>query len=108
MKLIFCKSCWDVVKLDKEKRTCKCGAIEGYYNEDGHTACVSENAISLAIGNDSLIQAIAQMEFYKPHMQDRDKHFYIENSRIEYCWVRPNCGNGNPRTVLIKDEKKDS
>jgi hypothetical protein len=33
MKLIFCKECQDVVKLDFAKRECKCGRSSGYYED---------------------------------------------------------------------------
>lgn len=35
MKLLFCRDCADVVKLQYEIRRCKCGQARGRYLEDG-------------------------------------------------------------------------
>jgi hypothetical protein len=57
MKLIFCKECQDVVKLDFAKRECKCGRSSGYY-EDSLNAVYWGPCVPLGISNFSLQEAI--------------------------------------------------
>lgn len=106
MKLLLCADCWDVFKLAVGKmRKCSCGKVKGRYL-DNLTAEVSENAISLAIGNGSLATAISSMLYLKTKTKDKaTRDDYIRHARIEYAWVRPNSGDGNPHTKLIKPKK---
>tara|TARA_Y100000296_G_C5070146_1_gene204473 strand:- start:319 stop:576 length:258 start_codon:yes stop_codon:yes gene_type:complete len=57
MKLILCAKCWDVVKLDKDVRTCKCGLCKGRYIDD-IVAEVNKPAIPVYINNHSLVTAV--------------------------------------------------
>lgn len=84
-------------------RQCKCGAVKGRYLNMAE-AELSENAISIAIGNGSLERAIVEMEGYfnKTLGQAGRSDYYKEgNGKIEYAWVRPNSGPGNPHTKLL-------
>jgi len=59
MKLIFCGTCQDIVKLDTEWRFCKCGECGGYYLSDLIDAeYTGASAIPLGIANSSLRYAI--------------------------------------------------
>lgn len=59
MKLLFCKNCCDVFKLDFEPRQCKCGEVSGHYTEDGLMAYYSgDAAVPLGFANSSLGLAI--------------------------------------------------
>ena len=60
MKLIFCKSCCDIVKLDKVRRTCKCGNCYGWYHDDGLHATISKDAIAIGINNYILVGRIRE------------------------------------------------
>ena len=58
MKLILCKMCQDVFKLDLVPRTCKCGACVGSYLADGLNAVYSGPAVPIGFGNTTLAEAI--------------------------------------------------
>ena len=109
MKLLFCYDCHDVFKLDAEERSCKCGKVTGRYI-DNQYAETNGKGISLAIGNGSLMTAIHSMFVTKNHEEhsfddvDYNRNTYIEKCKIEYAWVRPNDGIGNPHTRVIKDD----
>ncbi len=53
MKLIMCGSCHDVVKLDHESRSCKCGKSSGRYL-DHNQAVYSGYAMPIGMRNDDL------------------------------------------------------
>lgn len=56
MKLLLCPKCFDIFKLDYEKRSCKCGEVTGrYLNEID--AITNGKGISLAIGSGSIANA---------------------------------------------------
>ena len=64
MKLIFCKHCWDVVKLHSEVRFCRCEKCWGKYEKDGLNAIISKEAIPVGINNFDFAQAVLnQPEF---------------------------------------------
>lgn len=106
MKLVLCQECWDVFKLAKKMRKCECGKVKGRYI-DNSEAEVSGNAISLALGNGSLEVAIGNMMVLKHSTKDTaDREDYIDSARIQYAWVRPNGGKGNPHTKVIKEQIK--
>ena len=56
MKLIFCKDCQDVIKIDRDMRTCKCGKAKAYLT-DHINAIVNDHAIVLGFSNPSLANA---------------------------------------------------
>ena len=58
MKLILCKSCQDVVKLQRTTRACKCGLCAGKYI-DRVTAVVSNNDECVCLGLDNYALAAA-------------------------------------------------
>ena len=59
MKLVACKECQDVFKLDYEKRRCKCGKTWGKYKEDGLNAVYGGwPAVPLGFANESLREAV--------------------------------------------------
>jgi hypothetical protein len=105
MKLLLCENCWDVFKLDYDMRICKCGKIKGRYINNSQ-AEVSKNAVSLALGNGSVQQSISNMRVH--HMEtngkaERYEYYQPNNGKIEYAWVRPNEGVGNPHTKVIEE-----
>jgi len=57
MKLIFCKSCYDVKKLSTEMTYCNCKKSYGRY-VDNLNAQINEYAIPLGFNNTSLVYAI--------------------------------------------------
>ena len=94
MKLLFCPECDDVFKLDYNLRTCECGKTKGKYNDDAN-AVTNGKGVCMAIGNGSLKEAARKlMEF----SSESNRDFYKNNCRVEYCWVRPHEGRGNPHT----------
>ena len=54
MKLLLCRACADVVKLQSHERRCKCGASAGSYRSDGLHAVYSGPAVLLGIENSSV------------------------------------------------------
>ena len=58
MKLLFCNTCRDIVKLSRTTRTCQCGATGGHYREDGLNAVYYGPAIPLGFANSSFYEAI--------------------------------------------------
>lgn len=105
MKLLFCPRCWDVIKLkEKQMRSCECGYVYGRYLTN-ELAEVSDIAISIAIGNGSLINAIDDMKRHSKSTDgnaDREEYYQEGNGKISHAWVRPNSGKGNPHTVVIR------
>lgn len=99
MKLIVCDKCSDVFKLSHEMRTCKCGHCKGRYVNDIE-AETNGNGFALAIDNESLVNAIQNLQAI-PSNNHIDN--YIDDCRIEYAWVRPHEGLGNPNTKVNKD-----
>ena len=57
MKLIYCNSCRDIVKLSRTTRTCQCGESGGHYREDGLNAIYYGPAIPLGFANSSFREA---------------------------------------------------
>lgn len=64
MKLLFCRSCADVVKLEPNYlRSCKCRAVEGRYLPDGlHAEVWGVCAEVIGIDNRSLVEGIAILD----------------------------------------------
>lgn len=63
MKLLYCKNCQDVIKLDYTHRVCACGRASGKYLPDGLNAVISgDDAILLGFANSSLVHALANHE----------------------------------------------
>lgn len=57
MKLIFCPTCHDVLKLQSRKRKCACGQAWGLYVND-LDARIGGKAIPLGISNPSFLEAL--------------------------------------------------
>jgi hypothetical protein len=91
MKLLFCPSCFDVIKLDFEPRKCKCGLVAGKYIDDTY-AVVNGEGYSLAIGNGSLLNACYNAS--APRSERRPKSSEV------ICWIRPHEGESNPHTKI--------
>ncbi|RLI66839.1 MAG: hypothetical protein DRO67_00250 [Candidatus Asgardarchaeum californiense] len=96
MKLLFCSRCFDVFKLDFELRSCKCGKVKGMYT-DNTNSVTNGKGISLAIGNGSLINSVLDLNIMPDDLERGD---YIESCKIQYAWVRPNEGPGNPHSTV--------
>lgn len=59
MKLILCRKCNDVFKLDNKVRTCKCGCCSGrYLSDDYHAEYCGKEAIPIGFANSSLVKAV--------------------------------------------------
>ena len=64
MKLLFCNTCGDIVKLGKTTRTCQCGSCGGHYREDGVHAIYYGPAVPIGIINSEFVEAVDnQSEF---------------------------------------------
>lgn len=101
MKLILCEKCWDVVKLSTSgMRFCECGNVYGRYINNSE-AEVSKSAVSIALGNGAVYNAILAMREIE---KGKSRDYYIRHSPIEAAWVRPNSGDGNPHTKICQDD----
>jgi hypothetical protein len=58
MKLLLCKECHDVVRLQSVKRVCKCGKSGGRYTDGINAVYFGENAVPLGFSNSSLVNAV--------------------------------------------------
>lgn len=59
MKLLFCLSCQDVIKLIRgSHRSCLCGETRGRYVDDVNAVYYGEHAIPLGFANGSFARAI--------------------------------------------------
>jgi hypothetical protein len=59
MKLLFCKNCYDLQKLDLKTNYCKCGDSSGKYCDDGDFCQISgDYAIVVGIDNNSFRKAV--------------------------------------------------
>lgn len=105
MKLLLCEKCWDVFKLTMTMRACECGKVKGRYINNSE-AEVSKEAVSIAMGNGSLMNAIINMRSFHQERGDtsnRQDYYEDSNGRISHAWVRPNEGSGNPHCKVIKE-----
>lgn len=59
MKLIFCPSCQDLVKLQRSKRTCHCGKSWGEYT-DHIKAQIGGLSIAVGIDNKTFAGAVRE------------------------------------------------
>lgn len=84
-----------------------CGRIKGRYINDSEVE-VSPEAICIAISNDDLAQAIAEMrqhQFLTDNTAGRYDYWQTHQGRIELAWVRPNSGSGNIHSRLLHEEQ---
>ena len=98
MKLLYCNSCRDIVKLHRTTRTCHCGATGGHYKQDGLNAIYYGPAIPLGFANSSFTEARdTQPEFGMgtaftafvipkvcPTMELVDSEDYESNGLVDY------------------------
>lgn len=96
MKLIFCDTCKDVFKLTVGRvRSCECGKCRGRYDDNGSTAVTNGKGFALAIGNGSLLRAIAgDPHFRVPEYEDMD---------VFLAWVREHDGVTNPNSRVSEN-----
>ena len=59
MKLLFCKNCYDVVKLyEGEDRCCKCGKSGGRYIDCVNAEYWGDSAVPMGFANLSFVEAL--------------------------------------------------
>lgn len=104
MKLLYCSKCNHVFSLGRNLRTCDCGLVKGKYI-DAVNAEVNGEGFSLAIGNGSLWNAMVNAGRLSPKMEQNDRQRFLDEAKIEFAWVRPHEGPGNPHTKINKDVK---
>jgi len=67
MKLILCKRCQDVFKLQTTQRECGCGATWGRYDDDGlHAVYDAEFGVPIGFHNSSLANAVKNQPLEGP------------------------------------------
>ena len=80
MKLMYSAHCGDIVRLFREKRSCRCGKSWGYYEEDDATTVQTYPGLSLGIANPDFETAlqtfVANPRYFSPVLAMR-------------CWVNP-------------------
>ena len=72
MKLVFCKECQDIFKLDFETRYCKCGKSSGKYLNTIDAVYSGEFAVPIGINNRQLANAV-----FNPHTDTRDFNAFV-------------------------------
>ena len=100
MKLLYCHSCGDMFNLQRELKQCSCGTTKGRYVDNTY-AEVNGKGSSLAIGNGSLQDALAQsnvvdMKDWRSVMTDP----YARHNTSIICWARPHEGPANSHTKI--------
>lgn len=109
MKLLLCEHCHDIFKPGLGTfRSCQCGRVSGRYINDKE-AEVSAATISIGIDGHSLAQAIADMKRHRDqtgNTASEQDYYKPGNGAINYVWVRPNTGPGNPHTRIIEGEEQ--
>jgi len=59
MKLLLCRQCTDVIRLQKYWKSCECGETSGRYEEDGLNAVYcGEDAVPLGFVNSEFRHAL--------------------------------------------------
>jgi hypothetical protein len=107
MKLLYCDVCDDIFNLTGTRvKTCHCGRVKGVYINHSE-AITNGKGHSLAIGNGSFMSALYKKIQMKSTGVDYDRKDYLEQCRVEYCWIRPNEGNGNPHQFVRKEDDED-
>lgn len=102
MKLLYCDICGDIFNLTGDRvKSCVCGAVKGVYINQ-RDAIVNGKGHSIAIGNGSFHSAI--MNKYRLE-QDKggNRSKYQTDCRVDYTWIRPHEGEGNPHTIIADD-----
>lgn len=95
MKLLFCKSCQDIIKLTYTVRACNCGKTQGIYLPDGlHARYTGKYAIPIGIANNQFGDAIRNQPL-------GDKDNFIWGERFE-SWIIP-----KKCSTMIKISKKE-
>lgn len=107
MKLLLCHQCGDVFNLKAELKSCACGLVKGRYINDLE-AVVNGEGTSLAIGNGSLHQAIAEAIWMKADPRIGLPSPYDRHQGSIIAWARPNSGPANPHTTVQKDLGKET
>lgn len=106
MKLIYCPFCLDIFNLSFKRKTCSCGKCYGEYVNNVQ-AQVSADSISLGLGNGAFNKAILIFYRLRSTLNQEDREFWQKTCHINYFWVRPNEGPGNPHTHVIKEKEND-
>ncbi len=64
MKLLLCKICEDIVKLDLTTRSCHCGATGGHYQVDKLNAVYYGPAVPVGFSNPEFRKALREQPEY--------------------------------------------
>ena len=96
MKLIYCPTCQDMMKLDYTLRTCKCGLSSGKYEKDGINAIINQHAIPVCIGWTSFNKALNNIPLNENISGICDNEFN--------AWIPPiNC-----KTIKVEYEENNN
>jgi hypothetical protein len=58
MKLLFCKSCQDVIRLIDTERSCRCGSTRGRYVNETLAVYSGADAVPIGFANRSFARAV--------------------------------------------------
>jgi hypothetical protein len=106
MKLLYCEQCGDIFNLKVGKlKSCACGNVKGLYVDNWY-AVTNGRGHAIAIGNGSFRQALYKKHYMEAEGKDYDRETYLNDCRVEYCWIRPNDGEGNPHSSVEEDMSK--
>lgn len=76
VKILYCRDCQDLFKLQYEARGCKCGVTKGKYGANGIQAIINGKGQLLGIGNQELASMLTSGRgrpeiFVIPHSNPR-------------------------------------
>ncbi len=97
MKWLFCEMCGSGFTLGYELKSCDCGSAKGKYINQSE-AVTNGKGVCVAIGNGSFFNAMDRVNATKPNEYNREEYQHI--GKIEYAWVRPHEGSGNPHCTV--------
>jgi len=93
MKLVFCPHCQDVVRLIHERRSCLCGKVTGWYEDDVKAVVYGKDAVVLGVDNYSLVQALQMHRRQREQKMEQDRGpeftaFIISDKAPSVEWVK--------------------
>ena len=99
MKALYCPKCHDIVLLVFDLRTCRCGEVKGYYRNERY-AVTNGRGIAMVFGTGDFEDALIRLANTDTTF---NREFYQEHCRLNWVWVRPHTGDGNPHTTVEED-----
>ncbi len=86
MKLLFCKKCYDIIKLQYYKRYCDCGSCSGKYINEIQVQVEGHNAVILGIDNADIRKLaqdkVGKFEIFKSI--DKERIINLSENKVDF------------------------